>query len=136
MFISNGIVYGEGHESPVRIHSVRALDDMIMMITFSSGEQRLFDAAILKGPVFEPLKDPEIFQNVSVEYGVATWMDGEIDCAPEYMYQHSYKYPGGPVLSAGEQIGEAAGCRRQLELEAGQAGKLPVSKDGESEKRA
>ena len=65
----------------------------MMILTFSSGERRLFDAAILNGPVFEPLKNPEIFQDVSVEYGVVTWMNGEIDCAPEYMYQHSYRYP-------------------------------------------
>ena len=105
MFINNGIVYGEDREGLIRIHSVRALNDMMMILTFSSGERRLFDATILNGTVFEPLKNPEIFQDVSVEYGVVTWMKGEIDCAPEYMYQHSYKYPEGPVLSNAEEAG-------------------------------
>ncbi|MFR3946784.1 MAG: hypothetical protein ACLTZM_06560 [Ruminococcus sp.] len=25
--------------------------------------------------------------------GIVTWMDEDIDCAPEYMYEHSYAYP-------------------------------------------
>lgn len=92
MFISNGVVYGKEPESSIKINSVRALDDMILILTFSNGEQRLFDAAILRGSAFEPLRNPLIFKNVSIEHGIVTWLNGEIDCAPEYMYQHSYAY--------------------------------------------
>jgi Protein of unknown function (DUF2442) len=35
--------------------------------------------------VFEPLKDPAIFERVRVEYGTVTW-PGEIDLAPDAMY--------------------------------------------------
>jgi Protein of unknown function (DUF2442). len=65
---------------------------MIMLITFNSGETRLFDATILKGPAFEPLKTPEVFKSAFVEYGVVCWMNGEIDCSPEYMYSNSFEY--------------------------------------------
>ena len=27
-----------------------------------------------------------------IVHGALTWMDEEIDCAPEYMYEHSYAY--------------------------------------------
>ena len=50
-----------------------------------------FDASILTGTVFEPLRDETIFKNCSVIDGVVTWMNEEIDCAPEFMYAHSKK---------------------------------------------
>ena len=62
-------------------------------LTFSNGEQRLFDATILTGPAFKPLADEAVFKNCKIVDGVVTWMDEEIDCAPEYMYTHSYEYP-------------------------------------------
>lgn len=92
MFISNGIVYGGQPEETIKVKSVKPLDDMIMIITFSTGEQRLFDASILNGPAFEPLKDIEVFKSAVVDHGVVTWQDGEIDCAPEFMYENSYEY--------------------------------------------
>lgn len=92
MFISNGVVYGGEPKGTLKIQNAKAIDGQMMILTFSNGEKRLFDASCLIGPVFEPLKDPEIFRNAIVEYGIVTWMDGEIDCAPEYMYRHSYEY--------------------------------------------
>ncbi|MDD7160785.1 MAG: DUF2442 domain-containing protein, partial [Candidatus Ornithospirochaeta sp.] len=69
-----------------------ALDGMIMVVTFSNGEQRLFDATVLKGEVFEPLKNNDVFREFKIEFGTITWGDGEIDIAPEYLYKNSYKY--------------------------------------------
>ena len=66
--------------------------DKILILTFSNGEIRLFDASILEGEVFRPLDNEAVFMNPSVDHGVVCWMDGEIDCAPEYMYEHSYEY--------------------------------------------
>ena len=83
MFISNGIVYAS--ERPENVQ--------IMLLTFSTGEQRLFDASVLNGPAFAPLTDEKIFKDCKIVDGVVTWMDEDIDCAPEYMYEHSYAYP-------------------------------------------
>ena len=44
------------------------------------------------GSAFSSLKNADIFQTPKVEHGVVTWNDGQIDCAPEYMYEHSYAY--------------------------------------------
>lgn len=49
-----------------------------------------YEAAI--GSTFEPLKNEEVLKNMSVFHGVITWMDGEIDIAPETVYQESYPY--------------------------------------------
>ena len=92
MFECNGYIYASIPDSAIKIEKVKMLDDMIMLITFSNGETRLFDATILEGPVFEPLKNGSVFKNCIVEHGVATWNNGDIDCAPEYMYEHSYEY--------------------------------------------
>ena len=95
MFFANGFVYGGEPKDNLKIISVKPLDDMIMLITFSNEETRLFDATELKGEVFEKLHDEKIFKNPVIEFGVVTWDDGKIDCAPEYMYEHSYEYKTG-----------------------------------------
>lgn len=92
MYVMNGIVYGGEPAESIEITSVKALDNMIMLVSFSTGETRLFDATILQGEVFEPLKIEDVFKNPIVDHGVVTWNDGNIDCAPEFMYNNSYKY--------------------------------------------
>ena len=58
-----------------------------------AGEFRLFDAtSLFKYPAFKPLEDEEVFKRAAIEYGVVTWKNGEIDIAPETMYQNSYAY--------------------------------------------
>lgn len=92
MYISNGFVCAGNPVENIKISQIKVLPDMMMILTFSTGEQCLFDATILSGPVFEPLLNTEIFEGAKLDHGVVTWMDGDIDCAPEYMYEHSYEY--------------------------------------------
>lgn len=92
MFTLNGIVYASEKPENIYIVSARALDDMMMILTFSTGEQRLFDATILSGPAFAPLADEKIFKDCKVIDGIVTWLGENIDCSPEYMYQNSYEY--------------------------------------------
>lgn len=65
---------------------------MMMLLQFNNGEYRLFDATILKGSAFEPLHNDKVFSCPMLDHGVVTWLNGEIDCSPEYMYKHSYAY--------------------------------------------
>ena len=93
MYVYNGFVCGENPESEMlKITNVKTLDDKIMLLTFSTGETRLFDATVLTGSAFLPLSDDKIFKNPTIVHGVVTWKNEEIDCAPEYMYEHSYEY--------------------------------------------
>lgn len=55
-------------------------------------QQRLFDTTLLEGSTFEPLKDEKVLVNFVIFHGVMTWMNGEIDIAPETMYVESYPY--------------------------------------------
>lgn len=92
MFIKNGIVCGGEPDRPIKVEQVRALPDMMMLIRFNNGEERLFDGTALEGPVFAPLRDERVFSSPEIDHGIVTWQDGRIDCAPEFMYSHSYEY--------------------------------------------
>ena len=63
MFVLNGIVYANEKSENIQVVSVK------------------------------PLSDEDTFKNCKVVDGVVTWLDEEIDCAPEYMYVNSYEYP-------------------------------------------
>ncbi len=93
MYIVDGIAYAGKKMKEIAVQAVKPLDDMMMIVTFESGEKRLYDATqLLAYPAFQRLKDDEIFKNAKVEYGVVTWDDGEIDIAPETMYETSFEY--------------------------------------------
>ena len=93
MYIVDGIAYAPTGGDDQRITAVKALDDQIMILTFSSGERRLFDASsLLELPAFEPLRDERVFKTAKVDRGVVVWLDGDIDLAPETMYAESYPY--------------------------------------------
>ncbi len=77
------------HMELIEIIAAEPLNDMKMILTFSNDERRLFDAKILDGSAFEPLKNEKIFNDIKLVDGVVTWLDETIDCAPEWMYSHS-----------------------------------------------
>ena len=94
MYIVNGIAYTHSEMPEVAVREIKPLDDMIMIVTFASGEKRLFDAtSLLDFPAFQSLKDEKIFKAAKVDHGVVTWNNGDIDIAPETMYKNSYEYP-------------------------------------------
>ena len=98
MIIHNGIAYAGTKTEECLVQEVKPLDDMMMIVTFCSGEKRLFDASRLPlPPAFRMLKDAQVFKNAKVEHGVVTWADGRIDIAPETMYENSYAYQELPV---------------------------------------
>ena len=92
MFELNGIVYAGSPKNMIKISDAKVTGNMMMLLTFSSGEKRVFDAEILNGEVFAPLRHEDIFRNFKIVHGAITWMNEEIDCAPEYMYENSYLY--------------------------------------------
>lgn len=92
MYIMDGIVYGGEPEGIIKISKVKALPDKILLLTFSTGETRLFDATILTGEIYKPLDDADVFARIYIDHGVITWAEGSIDCSPEFMYKYSYEY--------------------------------------------
>ena len=63
MFEIDGILYAGSQADMIKIQKAEVTGRMMMLLTFSSGEKRVFDAEILKGEVFEPLKDDSVFRN-------------------------------------------------------------------------
>ena len=57
MYYSNGYVYGSTPNEMQKVVSVRVVGDKMLLLKYSSEEERLFDASILQGEVFEPLDD-------------------------------------------------------------------------------
>lgn len=92
MFEVNGIVYANQFKDSLKVTDAKVTDRLMMLVTFSTGEKRVFDATILTGPAFKPLEDESVFKDFKIVHGALTWMNEEIDCAPEYMYEHSYAY--------------------------------------------
>lgn len=92
MYIINDICYAGEPKEGIEITDIKMCKDHTMLVTFSTGETRLFDSSTLIGPVFEPLKNIDVLKNIKIEHGIPTWLDGTIDVAPEYIYEHSYKY--------------------------------------------
>ena len=88
MYIIDGIAYAGEKKPPVRVSGVRPMDGYRLWIRFNTGETGIFDfTPLLSAPAFAPLRDPEIFRGVYIDYDTAVWQDGEIDIAPEYLYE-------------------------------------------------
>ena len=86
-------------KNEIRVTEAKNLPYGMLLLTFSTGEKRLFDVTTLKGSAFEPLKSENVRETVKVFYGAVAWMDGRIDCAPEYLYENSYEYNTKDMIS-------------------------------------
>ena len=92
MYIIDDICYAGNPCEEVRVTEALPLVGNMLLVTFSSGERKLFDCTQLEGPAFLPLKDESVFSTAKVEHGFVSWADGEIDLAPEYMYENGIPY--------------------------------------------
>ncbi len=92
MYILNDICYAGELRDGIKIAEAVPLQGGMMLVTFSTGEKRLFDTTLLKGSAFTPLADETVFRNPVLFHGVITWNNGEIDVAPETVYRDSYAY--------------------------------------------
>ncbi len=97
MYILNDICYAGELNDSIKVVDVKPLRGFMMLVTFSTGEKRLFDVTRLQGSAFEPLKDENVFMNPVLFHGVITWNNGEIDIAPETVYRESFAYESEAV---------------------------------------
>ncbi len=76
------------------IVSVTPLENFSLLLEFNNGEKRIADISdLLNKPVYQPLKDEELFKKVHIihDYTIA-WND-EIDMCPDSLYLNSKAYP-------------------------------------------
>ena len=92
MYMVNDICYAGEMQEGIKVTEVKPLRGGILLVTFSTGEKRLFDTTTLRGSAFAPLADEAVFRNPVLFHGVITWNNGEIDIAPETVYRDSDAY--------------------------------------------
>ena len=100
MYIKDDIVYADNFNAEnIKIVEIKIITDLCMLVTFNNGEKRIFDATkILKFPVYEDLKNYEIFKKAYLERGIIVWENGKIDISPEMVYNNSYIYEQENVI--------------------------------------
>lgn len=70
--------------------SVKAIANFQLELEFANGEQRLFDMKpLLKMKPWNRVENLKLFETVQIDYGTVTWLNGEIDVAPETLYDCS-----------------------------------------------
>lgn len=83
----------------IKVTEAQYIDAYKIWTRFSNGDCRIFDFATIidKYPVFEPLKDIELLKDFHIT-DTLEWLDGEIDIAPEYLYEHGVvAYPNKEI---------------------------------------
>jgi hypothetical protein len=70
-----------------RVTQVKPGSGYRIEVAFENGLAGTIDLSLeLYGPMFEPLRDPELFNQVRIdEFGVICWPNGA-DLAPEFVY--------------------------------------------------
>jgi len=90
MYIIDDIAYAGESPLSIKVISVRALNDYKLWLRFSTGEEKEFDfQPLLDYPCYKPLRDEKLFKEVYIDYGVTVWNDGDIDIAPDNLYENS-----------------------------------------------
>lgn len=86
------------------VTDAQLLSDYKLHLTFNDGGQRIFDCQPLieQYPFFAPLRNKAIFDNFDLDGWTICWQNGNIDIAPEYLYEMS-------IASQNRQTGEANG---------------------------
>lgn len=97
MDIKNGVCYAGELREGIKVTAAKPLRGGVLLVTFSTGEQRLFDVTTLQGPAFAPLADENVFSHLVLFHGALTWNDGEIDIAPETVYRDSIAYESAAI---------------------------------------
>lgn len=88
MYIIDGIAYAGEQPQPVSVKAVRPLENYTVLVTFADGRKKIFDFFPLLGmKCYQPLKNKDLFNSVYVDYGTIVWNDGEIDIAPETLFE-------------------------------------------------
>jgi len=81
------LIYG-GKLGP-RVTAVTPTDDYNLVLTFTSGERRIFNALpLLDLAIFKPLVSKSFFQSVKATHGTIQWPQ-DIDYCPDTLYMES-----------------------------------------------
>ena len=90
MYERNGILYADKHNEMICVTEVKVLEEYKLLLTFSNEEKKVYDVApLLELSVFQPLKNKALFDTATLDFETVTWNNGDIDIAPETLYEQS-----------------------------------------------
>lgn len=88
MYEKDGIMYAGNPAPMTRIIYAEYAGDSCIRVAFSDGAIKVVDfSAGFEGTAFQPLKNREILKKFTVQRDTLTWLNDEIDVAPEYLYE-------------------------------------------------
>lgn len=71
------------------VKDVKAQSDYTLILTFSGGEKRIYNARpLLEKPIYAELKNIAFFLSAKVDGDTVIWNE-DVDIAPEHLYEHS-----------------------------------------------
>jgi hypothetical protein len=83
----------------IDVISVHPRPEFQLDLEFKNGERRRFDMRpLLSMKPWNRVATPALFEHARVEYGTVVWL-GEIDVAPETLYDDSAPYDEAPALT-------------------------------------
>lgn len=86
MFEKDGIVYAGTNPVVKKVIFAEYLANHVIRVAFNTGEVVDVDFHHgFEGNAFAPLMDESALKQFEIINGVLTWMDGDIDVAPEYL---------------------------------------------------
>ena len=89
----NEIVTIGNKDIDLKVINVEILHDLFLLICFSNGERKIFDAnQLFNYPIYQKLKDEKIFNNISIKNGIVVWDNENIDIGTNYLYKNSENY--------------------------------------------
>lgn len=106
----------------LHVTDVRYVRDHILWLRFNDGVEGIVDlSGQLKGPAFEPLRDPELFAQARLEHGYTVGWPNGVDLAPESLYERLVGTGAEPKRDYQREFddaaaGEAAQCARMPEV--------------------
>ncbi|MEA4805526.1 DUF2442 domain-containing protein [Acetobacterium wieringae] len=90
MYEIDGVLYAGKPANMIKVTGVKILQNYQLLLTFSTGERKLYDVSpLLVLPVFQSLKDVSVFEDVQLDFDTVSWCNGDVDIAPETLYQDS-----------------------------------------------
>ena len=71
------------------LKNAEVVSGYLLKLEFEDGTTGKIDLSkyVEEGTVFAVLKDPSYFKTLRIEYGALVWGDGEVDIAPEALYE-------------------------------------------------
>ena len=89
MYINDNIAFAGNPDETLKVSEIFPLDNYKLKIVFNNGQIVFFDFSdLLQYECYKPLENKNLFDSVSLHKGVPVWDNGNIDIAPEYLYEN------------------------------------------------